>query len=191
MNASLRTLLVLFVPVVGILLVLEVLLRPNPGERNYDALPEMVYSKAAESLSPNAELPAQMTQQAVVAGVVVRGQMPFHFGVGQEEATRAGRELVNPIEDSPEVLERGSLIYRRFCAVCHAGDGGGQGPVVQRGMLPPPSLFGARAMAMADGEMFHVLTMGQGNMASYAAQVSTADRWKVIRHVRSMQEASR
>lgn len=191
MNASLRTLLVLFVPVVGVLLVLELLLRPNPGERNYEALTEMVYSKAAETLSPNSELPGQMTQQAVVAGVVVRGQTPFHFGAGQEEAARAGRALVNPTEDSPEVLERGGLIYRRFCAVCHAGDGGGQGPVVQRGMLPPPSLFGAKAMAMADGEMFHVLTLGQGNMASYAAQVSAADRWKVIRHVRSMQEASR
>jgi mono/diheme cytochrome c family protein len=190
-NSSLRTMLVLFLPIAGILLALEVLLRPTPGERNYEALTEMVYSKAAESLSPNAVLPGQKTQQAVVAGVVVRGQMPFHYGLGQEEAARAGRELGNPFEDSPEVLERGGLIYRRFCVVCHAGDGGGQGPVVLRGMLPPPSLFGARAMAIADGEMFHVLTLGQGNMASYAAQVSAADRWKVIRHVRSMQEASR
>ena len=72
----------------------------------------------------------------------------------------------------------------------HAGDGSGQGPVVLRGMLPPPSLQAVRAVQMMDGEMFHILTMGQGNMSSYAAQIAAEDRWKVIRHVRSLQEAS-
>ena len=75
------------------------------------------------------------------------------------------------------------------CVVCHGGDGGGQGPVVLRGMPPPPSFMAARALEIGDGEMFHVLTRGQGNMASYAAQFSEADRWKVIRYVRQLQES--
>ncbi len=37
--------------------------------------------------------------------------------------------------------------------------------------------------------MFHILTYGQGKMASYAAQLSEDERWKVIRHVRSLQES--
>ena len=55
-------------------------------------------------------------------------------------------------------------------------------------MLPPPFLTAARATQMADGEMFHILTYGQGNMASYAAQLTREERWMVIRHVRSLQE---
>jgi hypothetical protein len=41
---------------------------------------------------------------------------------------------------------------------------------------------------MADGEMFHILTYGQGNMASYASQLTREERWKVIVHVRRLQE---
>ena len=191
MSSTWKTFLVLFLPSLVLLLLLERVLRPNTRERNFEVFTEMAYSKAAESLSPSSSLPFLMTQQAVVPGVVVRGQTPFHFGEGAEEAKRAGDELANPFGDEPGVLERGGEIYRRFCSVCHAGDGGGQGPVVMRGVLPPPSLLGARALQVQDGEMFHILTLGQGNMGSYAAQVSAEDRWKVIRYVRSLQESAR
>jgi hypothetical protein len=42
---------------------------------------------------------------------------------------------------------------------------------------------------MKDGQMFHVLTYGQGTMAPYAAHLSREDRWCVIRHVRTLQQA--
>ena len=191
MSTTWKTFLALLLPCIAGLLVLERFLQPNPRERNYEAFTEMVYSKAGESMSPSVSLPGHMTQQAVLPGVVVRGQPPFHFGPGLEEAQRAGRELQNPYGSEPEVLARGAEIYGRFCTVCHGGDGQGQGPVVLRGMLPPPSFLGAHALEIEDGEMFHILTLGQGNMASYAAQVSPDDRWKVIRHVRSLQEPAR
>jgi len=40
---------------------------------------------------------------------------------------------------------------------------------------------------MKDGQMFHVLTYGQGNMPSLAAQLSVDDRWSVILHMRMLQ----
>ena len=43
---------------------------------------------------------------------------------------------------------------------------------------------------MSDGQMFHVLTFGQKNMPGYAAQISAADRWQAILHVRSLQDAA-
>ena len=191
MSSSGRTLLVLFVSSAAVLLLLERLLHPNPRERNYELLTEMVYSNAAESLDASIALPAGMTQQAIVEGVVVRGQVPFHYGTGPEEAVRAGVELTNPVSDGPQVLARGRELFGRYCALCHGLDGGGRGPVVERGMLPPPSLLAARALAMADGEMFHIVTMGQGNMGSHAAQVTPQDRWKLIRYIRSLQEPAR
>jgi mono/diheme cytochrome c family protein len=42
---------------------------------------------------------------------------------------------------------------------------------------------------MRDGQMFHVISMGQGNMAAYASQVERQDRWKVIGYLRTLQTA--
>jgi len=41
---------------------------------------------------------------------------------------------------------------------------------------------------MQDGQLFHVLTYGQGSMSSFAAQLTTDQRWDAINHVRSMQQ---
>ena len=170
-----------------VLLAFGALLRSNPNQRNYEVFTEMAYSLANESMSRSEHLPGGTTQQPLALGVVVRGHMPFRYGPGPEEAQRAGRELANPYTDEPEVLARGAEVYGIFCVACHAADGLGLGPVVQRGMLPPPSFMGARAKQIADGEIFHILTLGQGNMPSYAVQVPPEDRWKVIRYVRSLQ----
>ena len=51
----------------------------------------------------------------------------------------------------------------------------------------PPALFAQGAIDMSDGQMFRIITAGQGNMAPHATQVARADRWRVIRFVRSLQ----
>lgn len=165
--------------------------RGDPRQRNLEVFTEMVYSRAVESFTASGELPGGVTQQPLVAGVVPRGELPLHFGVGPEEALRAGRELANPL--SPENtadVGRGQQLYGIYCVVCHDAGGNGRGPVVLRGMLPPPSLHAVRALEMADGEMFHIVTYGQGNMASYAAQLSREERWQVILYVRSLQASA-
>ncbi len=174
-------------PCMLILLILQAVLRRDPTARNVEIFTEMAYSRAYESLSRSPELPHGSTQQPLAEGVVLRGSLPFRFGAGPEEALRAGHELENPSSGDPADLARGGQLYQRFCAVCHGGDGAGGGSVVLRGMLPPPSLLAARASQMKDGEMFHILTKGQGIMASYAAQIAPEDRWKVIGYVRSLQ----
>jgi mono/diheme cytochrome c family protein len=56
------------------------------------------------------------------------------------------------------------------------------------GFPPPPSLLSDRSLRMPDGQMFHILTYGQGNMPSIAAQLSEDDRWTAILHVRYLQK---
>ncbi|MFN0007114.1 MAG: c-type cytochrome [Planctomycetota bacterium] len=173
------------------LLLLQVLLHTDPTRKNFEYSPDMAHSRAAESFADSAVLPGGQVEQPLVAGVVVRDRLPLEFGPGPEEAARAGRELVDPLPPGDAAaLQRGAQIYAAFCVVCHDARGNGQTLVVARGMLPPPSLHGARAKGIADGEIFHILTFGQGNMASYAAQIEAEDRWKVIRHVRELQKGT-
>ena len=167
--------------------------QPDNSRRNLEIFTEMVYSTAVESFTPSSQLPGGTAQQPLVAGVVPRGLLPLSFGPGPEEAKRAGTELQNPFygDDGTvdeEALARGTRLYAIYCVNCHDAGGDGRGPIVQRGMLPPPSLHAARAMELPDGEMFHILTFGQGNMASHAAQLSRDERWQVLLYVRRLQE---
>ena len=84
-------------------------------------------------------------------------------------------------------LTRGSEVYRTFCISCHGATGAGDGPVAQRGFPPPPSLLIGKSREMKDGQLFHILTYGQGSMAPLAAQLPRARRWDVINHIRDMQ----
>ena len=168
---------------------LQFVMKPDPGQRHFEIFTEMAYSRASEAFSPNAWFEDGKTSQPLVAGVVPRGQLPFAYGSGPEEAVRAGRELRNPVDPEDVAAQAfGAELYRIYCLACHDARGSGEGPVVLRGMLPPPSLHADRAKQMPDGEMFHVLTRGQGIMASYAAQLDPTERWKVIRYVRRLQQ---
>lgn len=174
------------VAAVGLVLALRLVLVRDVAQRNWDVFPDMAYSAAAKSQS---EVAGEPTDRPLVAGVVPRGRLPFRYAPGPDEAKRAGAELSNPFRtDDAAAVARGAEVFRVWCSVCHGTTGEGDGTVVLRGMLKPPSLLAERARTIADGEAFHILTMGQGNMASYAVQVSAEDRWKAILHVRVLQK---
>jgi mono/diheme cytochrome c family protein len=78
-------------------------------------------------------------------------------------------------------------VFDNICQVCHGPIGEGNGPVTQRGFPLSASLLADRAVQMKDGQMFHVLTYGQGKMPSLAAMLSPEDRWSAILHVRMLQ----
>jgi mono/diheme cytochrome c family protein len=92
-----------------------------------------------------------------------------------------------PIAD-PRARERGAFLFRNYCQMCHGPEGKGDGPMLQHGIPPSASLLADNAVQMKDGQLFHVLTYGQRNMSSHAAQMSREDRWKVILHVRALQQ---
>jgi len=119
---------------------------------------------------------------------VAIGFTPLDYPATPEGARRAGVELSNPFTaEDAEALARGAEVFATFCAVCHGVGGAGDGPVTRRGVPPPPSLLAENAMALPDGHIYHIISLGQGNMAGYASQVSRDDRWRAIKHVRRLQ----
>ncbi len=158
----------------------------NPGATNFEWPTQMQYSPASRSQTANVVLPNAMTAQPPVNGTVPRGFTPFHYGPEPAEAERAGRELKNPFEPTTENLTRGQYIFQNYCQVCHGATGGGDGPLIPK-YPNPPSFHSEKSKALAEGNMFHVITMGRNNMPSHAAQVSAEDRWKVILHIRKLQ----
>jgi mono/diheme cytochrome c family protein len=165
------------------------LLASDNRYRGTELLPNMVHSPAYSSFSKNAHLPAGATLQAPVPDTIARGQKPFHYQPSPEDAVRAGKDLSNPLAaDDPEVFSKGKALFENNCLMCHGSGGGGDGPLAVKG-VPTVSLLTDKTRAMKDGQLFHVLTLGQGqNMASYAAQLSERERWLVIGHIRKLQK---
>ncbi len=101
-----------------------------------------------------------------------------------------------PRQPSPEELlrqsiQRGEQVYQVFCLACHGPQGAGDGPVAKRGFPPPPSLTVGKSLQMKDGQLFHILTYGQGNMPPMAGQLTRNRRWDVINFVRRLQQQAK
>ena len=116
-------------------------------------------------------------------------------------------DLPPQIEVNRDLLLRGQERYNIYCFACHGADGYGQGPVHERAAqrvmrdpagnvwLQPTNLhavgedgeatFGPEAYA--DGQMFHVISDGRGNMPAYRGQINEHDRWAIVAYVRAMQ----
>ncbi len=163
--------------------------RRDPTQPNREPLPEMVRTPRYNAFAPNPNFADGKTLRPPVPGTIPRGYLPLHYTAAKEDALRAGEELQSPLASADAgAAQRGAFVFTNFCLECHGAAGRGDGPVTLRGFPAPPSLLAERALNMKDGQMFHVLTYGQGNMPSYAAQLSREDRWKAILFVRSLQK---
>lgn len=169
-------------------LVLDWGLRPDPARPNIEFFPNMAHSARYGAFSPNPNFPDGKTLQRPEPGTIPRGYLPLHYAATPLDARRAGEELQNPFSPTDtRSSQRGAFVFANFCMECHGAGGVGNGPVALKGFPAPASLVAERAMQMKDGQIFHILTYGQGNMPSYASQLSRDDRWRAVLYVRSLQ----
>jgi mono/diheme cytochrome c family protein len=118
------------------------------------------------------------------AGTVAVGETPYPYA--QNEADKAGAELVNPLQPAPAVLAHGKFVYENVCITCHGPKGAGDGHVTA--LFPkPPSLMTQKVRDWPDGQLFHRPMRGQNSMPSHARQVDARDAWSVILYIRQMQ----
>lgn len=161
----------------------------DPTQPRQEFMPEMIDSVAYDAFAPNPNTRDGKTLLAPAPGAVARGHAPFHYGPGPEEAARAGRELVAP-EPGPADAAKGEREFQTFCIPCHGPAGQGDGPIIPR-FPPPPPLTAEHARSLPDGQIFHIITRGQGLMPAHGGQVPPEARWRIIRYVRKLQGGGR
>ena len=150
---------------------------PNPNMdhmHRYDAQESSAYYADGRAMRPRVEGTIPFGQ----------GKTDDHLHRGQVDGEWA---TAFPIELTDDVLARGQQRYNIYCSPCHDESGSGDGIVVQRGMIPPPSFHDERIRTMPVGELYSAVTDGIRNMPSYASQVNTEDRWAVIAYIRALQ----
>jgi mono/diheme cytochrome c family protein len=100
-----------------------------------------------------------------------------------------GRQFTDqlPMPVNAALLHRGEQRYQIYCSPCHGMAGYGDGMIVRRGFLAPPSLHNSRSRALPAGYIFAVISNGYGAMPDYSYQVAEQDRWAIIAWIRTLQ----
>jgi mono/diheme cytochrome c family protein len=173
-------------------------------EPTYVYMPDMVYQPSMKAQSMGSML-------MPVKGTIPRDYVPYPYsningqapvpGSAQAKENAAngivpsssdagypGTALKNPLRPTMATLKRGQTIFNTYCIVCHGPNGLGDGYVVPR-YPRPPSLQSDKVRNWPDGNIYHVITMGQNVMPSYASQIAPGDRWAVIHYVRALQHS--
>lgn len=107
------------------------------------------------------------------------------------EGTVARGQLTKlpPPKRTRALLIRGRERFNIYCSPCHGYAGYGDGIVVQRGFLAPPSYHTDRLRNEKDQHLFDVITNGYGAMFSYGDRLDAKDRWAVVAYIRALQRS--
>ena len=92
-----------------------------------------------------------------------------------------------PVTVDENVLERGRERYTIYCQPCHDARGDGKGILFQRGNVPTATFHQEKMLKYSDGQIFDIMTNGQGLMPAYRWPIPPADRWAIVAYVRGLQ----
>jgi mono/diheme cytochrome c family protein len=132
-----------------------------------------------------------MSMRQPVPGTVPIGGLKedaaFFTGKGVDGQFVATIPATVPVTESAARLERGRQRYAIYCQPCHDARGDGRGILFQRGNVPTASFHQEKILTYPDGQIFDVITNGQGLMAGYRWPIPPADRWAIVAYVRELQ----
>ncbi len=172
--------------------------RREPG-RIY--MPDMAYSRAYESFAARDSniFTTDMTNKGEKifynnvppAGTIKRGELFPYTLPNDSNGYKLSAGIRNPYDSivmsKTEMAEAGRL-FNVNCAICHGAKGGGNGPIAAAGHVGGvANLTGEAYIKMTDGTMFHSITYGKNLMGSYASQVTRAQRWMIVKYIRTLQ----
>ncbi len=159
--------------------------RSDPGFTYFNDMSEPV---AYEYYSQNPNFADGKTAQLPAKGAIPREFVPYAYDKTLNEQKRAGKELVNPVPDTPEQWAAGKEVYKLYCAQCHGDTGRGDGRLVTTKKVKKrvTPLHDDYVQNKPDGEIFHIITLGSvsGFMGSFNWQIKPADRWRLVRFIK-------
>ncbi len=105
------------------------------------------------------------------------GMMGDHWGEGI------------PIPVTAETLKKGKERFEIFCSACHGATGAGNGIATQYGLVGVPNYHSDHTRQMPEGQIFYVITHGQGLMLGYGANLTVEERWAIVAYIRALQRS--
>ncbi len=107
-----------------------------------------------------------------------------------QQPTARDRAIAEAQQQLQASVGRGSQLYPIYCASCHGATAAGDGPVADGKIFRSVSLAAGPAAQMKDGQLFHILTYGQKNMAAFKAELTPDQRWDLVNYLRDLQRSA-
>ena len=164
--------------------------KKNKNSPGLEYMPDMYRSPSLESNMAYVSMTTGDSMQAnklPVAGTIARGFMPYPYSNDTTGYGEAGRKLRNPLPLTDVNINKGEILFGKYCVHCHGTTGQGDGPVALKLPGAPPSYTSPVLMALPEGKMFHTITYGKNLMGSHAGQLSVNERWLIIMYIHKLQ----
>jgi len=157
---------------------------------NVELIQDMMESPAIKPQEGDVNSPNNSGMRVPPEGTQPVGFVPYKYANDIAGAMKNQNPLGS--DSSEAIMKVGLKYYSTQCAVCHGEKGEGSAAanssVGTKMALQPPSLLSDKVRAWTDGQLYHVITVGQGMMGPYASHIPQKYRWQVVNYIRSLQK---
>jgi len=159
-------------------------------EPNVELIQDMMESPAVKAQEYSDISPDHRGMRVPPEHTIPVGFKPYRFATDYEGAIKNPNPLAGDF--SPEVLVTGQKYFDIHCAVCHGEKADGKSLVADKMALKPPTLHSDKVKNWKDGQIYHVIQMGQGIMGPYASHIPREEwRWAVVQYIRHLQKGAK
>tara|TARA_B100000965_G_C19302520_1_gene630785 strand:- start:93 stop:587 length:495 start_codon:yes stop_codon:yes gene_type:complete len=160
-------------------------------------MPNMYRSPSLETYGKNNVFKDSLNARMPVEGTIARGHLKtFNYASSLEDYLKAGKEAINPLEQTTENINDGEALYTMFCKHCHGTNGAGGGSITHPIYSAVPYYnddkqkrrSGATMKELKPGHIFHAITYGLNAMGPHASQLTEDERWKIVLYVQELQK---
>jgi len=160
----------------------------------WEYFPDMYDSPAREAQEFDPTAPNKVGGRLPVEGTIPVEYTPYEYkGPNLDDQRVKDMKVPDTIKLTEANLKRGESQFQIYCYPCHGPQGEGNGPVIgapgggKFNYSPNMNIHGTYAY-LNDGQVYHVITNGNGQMPGYASMISDDDRWKIVLYVRKLKE---
>jgi mono/diheme cytochrome c family protein len=98
----------------------------------------------------------------------------------------AAQGATNPLPAGAAETSAGRNLYAIYCVPCHGASGTGVDSAVGKYFPRVGDLSGADVQQHEDGWLYAIVTSGTSTMPSYGHELTTRERWQIVRFVRTL-----
>lgn len=164
----------------------------DKSKPNVELIQDMMETPAVKAQEYDESTPNHIASRIPPEGTQPVGFSPYKYAKDYDGAIKQQNPLSGQMTE--DVLKVGMRYYEVHCAVCHGfkGEGGLTGNSIGDKMTQkPPSLLSDKIRGWTDGQLYHVITVGQGLMGPYASHVPQQSRWQVVQYIRHLQKSEK
>lgn len=160
---------------------------------NVELIQDMMESPAIKPQEFDESSPNHSGMRVPPEGTQPVGFTPYRYATDMAGAAKDPNPFAGNMTE--ETLKVGLKYYTTNCTICHGQHGEGaeaaKSSVGEKMALKPPSLLSDKIRGWTDGEIYHVITMGQGVMGPYASHIPQRYRWQVVNYIRHLQKENK